>query len=194
MYQYIRKKLPLAAKKSENREASAAELVSVKWLYSIICEMWTHLFKVSELVTSKMYLYLCLWKTFFEAIVHLISLSSRYEANYPFYNIHPSSGSSGRVRGGAEKHEIYAAAFGGHLFYDLFLQGRGGAMAPSAPPWIRYCIHEYFQACTLLCTFLLPCSQHPVSPGYLACAWFKAALSDLKRYIISRNLVQYSGK
>ena len=49
-----------------------------------------------------------------------------------------SSGSSGRVRGGAEKHEIYAAAFGGHLFYDLFSQGRGGAMAPSPPPWIRY--------------------------------------------------------
>ena len=45
-----------------------------------------------------------------------------------------SSGSSGRVRGG-EKHEIYAAAFGGHLFYDLFLQGRG---APR-PPWIHYC-------------------------------------------------------
>ena len=41
-----------------------------------------------------------------------------------------SSGSSGRVRG-AEKHEIYAAAFGGHLFYDLFLQGQGGPW----PPW-----------------------------------------------------------
>ena len=41
-----------------------------------------------------------------------------------------SSGSSGRVRG-AEKHEIYVATFGGHLFYDLFSQGRGeGAMAP----------------------------------------------------------------
>ena len=26
--------------------------------------------------------------------------------------------------GGAEKHEIYADAIGGHLFYDLFLQGR----------------------------------------------------------------------
>ena len=43
-----------------------------------------------------------------------------------------SSGSSDRV-GGGEKHEIYAAAFGSHLFYDLFLQGWGG-MAPSAPP------------------------------------------------------------
>ena len=44
-----------------------------------------------------------------------------------------SSGSSGRVRGGAEKHEIYAAAFGGHLFYDLFSQGQGGPW-PLAPP------------------------------------------------------------
>ena len=44
-----------------------------------------------------------------------------------------SIGSSGRV-GGAKKHEIYVAAFGSHLFYDLFLQGWGGAMAPSAPP------------------------------------------------------------
>ena len=25
-----------------------------------------------------------------------------------------------------EKHEIYAAAFDGHLYYDLFLQGGGG--------------------------------------------------------------------
>ena len=29
-----------------------------------------------------------------------------------------SIGSSGRVGGGAKKHEIYVAAFGGHLFYD----------------------------------------------------------------------------
>ena len=43
------------------------------------------------------------------------------------YNIR----SSGRV-GGAKKHEIYVAAFGGHLFYDFFVH-RWGAMAPSAP-------------------------------------------------------------
>ena len=44
-----------------------------------------------------------------------------------------SSGSSGRV--GGEKHEIYAAAFDSHLFYDLFLQGRGGARpCPSPTP------------------------------------------------------------
>ena len=47
------------------------------------------------------------------------------------YNTY-SSRSSGQVRG-AEKHEIYAAAFSGHLFYDLFSQGQGG-MAPSPPP------------------------------------------------------------
>ena len=44
-----------------------------------------------------------------------------------------SSRSRGRVRGGGEKHEIYMAAFGGHLFYDLFSQGREGGMPPSAP-------------------------------------------------------------
>ena len=44
-----------------------------------------------------------------------------------------STRSSGRV-GRDKKHEIYVAAFGGHLFYDLFLQGWGGDMAPSAPP------------------------------------------------------------
>ena len=43
-----------------------------------------------------------------------------------------SSRSSGWVRRRvAKKHEIYAAAFGGHLFYDLFLQGQGReAMSP----------------------------------------------------------------
>ena len=44
-----------------------------------------------------------------------------------------SSGSRGRVRGGAEKHEIYVAAFGSHLFYDLFLQGQGGPWPPRPP-------------------------------------------------------------
>ena len=43
-----------------------------------------------------------------------------------------SIGSSDRVGGGGKKHEIYMAAFGGHLFYDLFVQGWGG-MGPSAP-------------------------------------------------------------
>ena len=50
------------------------------------------------------------------------------------YNEHPSSGSSGRVRGGGEKHEIYMGPFGGHIFYDLFSQGQGGAWPPRPPP------------------------------------------------------------
>ena len=41
-----------------------------------------------------------------------------------------SSGSKGRVRGGGKKNEIYAADFGGHLFYDLFLQGWGVRHGP----------------------------------------------------------------
>ena len=34
--------------------------------------------------------------------------------------------------GGGKKHEIYAVAFGGHIFYDLFLQGSLGLPAGSA--------------------------------------------------------------
>ena len=42
--------------------------------------------------------------------------------------INISSGSSDRVRGEgeAEKHEIYAAAFGGHLFMTYFYRTREG--------------------------------------------------------------------
>ena len=42
----------------------------------------------------------------------------------------PAAGWGG---GEAKKHEIYVATIGGHLIYDLFLQGWGG-MVPSAPP------------------------------------------------------------
>ena len=42
------------------------------------------------------------------------------------------SGSSGRIVG-AEKHEIYGTAFGGHLFYDIFT-GPGGGHIPRGPP------------------------------------------------------------
>ena len=56
-----------------------------------------------------------------------------YLQNVCGYIFSNSSGSSDRVRGGGRKHEIYAAAFGGHLFYDLFSQGRGRGMAPSPP-------------------------------------------------------------
>ena len=36
--------------------------------------------------------------------------------------------------GGGKKHEIYVAAFGGHLFYDLFIQGWGGGHGPLGTP------------------------------------------------------------
>ena len=49
------------------------------------------------------------------------------------YNL--NSGSSGRVRGG-KKHEIYAAAFGSHIFMTYF--HRVGGPWPPWPPWIRY--------------------------------------------------------
>ena len=39
-------------------------------------------------------------------------------------------------RGGAEKHKIYESAFGSHLFYDLFLQGRGGGCPPLPPGFV----------------------------------------------------------
>ena len=52
---------------------------------------------------------------------------------------HYISGSSG-LEGGAKKHEIYAATIGGHLFYDLFLQGRGnhGPLDPPPDPLLHY--------------------------------------------------------
>ena len=45
-----------------------------------------------------------------------------------------SIGSSGRVGEGAKKHEIYMAAFGGHIFYDLFVQGWRGGHGPLGTP------------------------------------------------------------
>ena len=47
---------------------------------------------------------------------------------------------AGPVTGlGGEKHEIYVTVYGGHLFYDLFLQGRGWGHGSLGPLWIRYC-------------------------------------------------------
>ena len=54
-----------------------------------------------------------------------------------------SSGSSGRVSGG-EKLKIYAAAFSGHLFHDLFSHGRGRGSWPPCPAWIRYWKSTYW--------------------------------------------------
>ena len=46
-----------------------------------------------------------------------------------------SIGSSRGVgEGGGKKHEIYVAAFGGHLFYDLFVQGWGRHGPLGTPP------------------------------------------------------------
>ena len=50
------------------------------------------------------------------------------------------SASDPAAGGGGKKHEIYVAAFGGHLFYDLFVQGWGGGPGPLGTPWIRYCV------------------------------------------------------
>ena len=43
---------------------------------------------------------------------------------------HSNSGSSGRLRGGGEKHEICVTTFGGHLFYSLFSQGGHDPLDP----------------------------------------------------------------
>ena len=51
---------------------------------------------------------------------------------------HPAAGWEGWGSGG-EKHEIYAAAFGSHLFMTYFLQGQGRTWPPSLPNWFRYC-------------------------------------------------------
>ena len=54
------------------------------------------------------------------------------------------------VRGGAEKHESYAAAFGGHLFNDLFLQGLEGHGPLDPLLCIRSIIYIKFIGCIIL--------------------------------------------
>ena len=44
-----------------------------------------------------------------------------------------SSGSSGRLKEGRKKHEIYVAAFGSHLFMTYFYRAGGGV---GMAPWI----------------------------------------------------------
>ena len=48
------------------------------------------------------------------------------------FNSSPGTYSNSGSSRQAEKHEIYTVAFGGHHFYDLFLQDRGD-MAPLPP-------------------------------------------------------------
>ena len=43
---------------------------------------------------------------------------------------HKSASDPAAGWGGGKKHEIYVAAFGGHLFYDLFVRGWGGGHGP----------------------------------------------------------------
>ena len=69
-------------------------------------------------------------------------------------------------RGGAKKHEIYGAAFGGHLFYDLFLQGWGGAWPPRHPP-IRYCLLVPFSSLPI--SFLQIKPKFCQSNQYISC-------------------------
>ena len=80
----------------------------------------------------------------------------RHQQRYKQWNckvkyFHTSSGSSGWVRGGAEKHENYAPAFGSHLFYNSFFVRTGGgdgACPPLGPYQIRYCInHKCLSTC-----------------------------------------------
>ena len=45
----------------------------------------------------------------------------------------PASDPAAGWGGGGKKHEIYVAAFGGHLFYDLFVQGWGDGPLGTPP-------------------------------------------------------------
>ena len=84
-----------------------------------------------------------------------------------------SSGSSGRVRGGAEKHEIYAAAFGGHLFYDLFLQGQGGPWPPWPPLDPLLLTRSYLVYSSLLTALLInTSSSRKLEDSLAACSSF----------------------
>ena len=64
----------------------------------------------------------------------LLSFVFCFDIQYQFASV-GFSGSNGRVRRPRNmKHEIHAAAFGGHFFYDLFLQGRGPLLPLPPPP------------------------------------------------------------
>ena len=55
-----------------------------------------------------------------------------------------SSGSSGRVRGEAEKYETYVAAFGSHLFMTYFYMAGGGGHGRLTPPGSATELHKVF--------------------------------------------------
>ena len=59
------------------------------------------------------------------------------------------------------KHEIYAAAFSGHLFYDLYLQGRGDHAPPprSATGIFPINLNLLTRPCTLASS-ISSCTEH----------------------------------
>ena len=93
-----------------------AFLISFHILQLMAFQDWVNAIRSREIIVS------------FET--HDYSLLMTYDLCWWWYD----SGSSGRVKGeGGKKHEIYAGAFGGHLFYDLFSQGRGRVWPPRPP-------------------------------------------------------------
>ena len=97
---------------------------------------------IADLNFSEIYISVCQHTNNYQCRIYIVTFWTRplsvqffyfhavFGENWQNSNLHLSSGSSGRVRRGAEKHEIYVATFGGHRFNDLFSQ---------APPRIRYC-------------------------------------------------------
>ena len=78
-----------------------------------------------------------------------------------------------QLGGGAKKHEIYVAAFGGHLFYDLFVQsweGHGplstpGSATASNPGSLGALFEPWFTGCTLQTLVHWVHSSNPGSLG-----------------------------
>ena len=78
--------------------------------------IWSNLPVLGKQLWVSFYL-LC--QTSFWCQNHIIQINSRSAIPNPVADPAARSG------GGGKNHEIYAAAFSGHPFYDLFLQGRG---------------------------------------------------------------------
>ena len=67
-----------------------------------------------------------------QALTFIGTCTHKYGNNPPHF--HKPAWDPAARWGGGKKHEIYVAAFGGHLFYDLFLQGLGGGHGPLGTP------------------------------------------------------------
>ena len=82
---------------------------------------------------------------------------------------------------GGKKHEIYAAAFDGHLFYDLFLQ--------PPPLWIRHCLTSQVTLPGHVQTCSLGSTDGWQPTGMLSCYFFHSLDSTaifLMTYFYSR--------